>query len=104
MYATVRRYEGVTDSAEVGRRVAEGFVPLLREVPGFVAYHFVDAGGGVMVSTSVFEDLEATEGIFEDREGVAESNRRAAEWVRENLAPLLPNAPQITAGEVVAQA
>jgi hypothetical protein len=35
---------------------------------------------------------------------VAESNRRAAEWVRENLAQLLPNPPQITAGEVVAHA
>src|SRR5438876_5391352 len=100
MYATVRRYEGVTDSAEVGRQVAEGFLPLIREVPGFVAYYFVDAGDGVMVSTSIFEDLEATQGIFEDREGVSESNKRAADWVRENLAQLLPNAPQITAGEV----
>ncbi len=104
MYATVRRYEGVTDPAEAGRRVAEGFLPILREVPGFVAYYWADAGDGVMVSTSIFEDLEATEGIFEDREGVAESNRRAAEWVRENLAQLLPNPPQITAGEVVAHA
>jgi hypothetical protein len=104
MYATVRRYEGVIDSAEVGRRVAEGFLPIIREVPGFVAYTFADAGGGVMVSTSVFEDLEATKGIFEDREGVAESNRRAADWVRENIAELLPNPPEITAGEVVAHA
>ena len=92
MYATVRRYEGVTDPAEAGRRVGEGFVPILREVSGFVAYYWVDAGGGVMVSTS----------IFEDREGAEESNRRAADWVRENLAQLLPNPPQITAGEVVA--
>jgi hypothetical protein len=88
----------------VGRRVAEGFLPLIREVPGFVAYYFADAGDGVMVSTSIFQDLEATEGIFEDREGVAESNKRAAAWVRDNLAQLLPNPPQITAGEVVAQA
>jgi hypothetical protein len=103
MYATVRRYEGVTDAAEAGRRVDEGFVPILREMPGFVAYYWVDAGGGVMVSTSIFEDEEATKGIFEDREGVEESNKRAAEWVRENLAHLLPNPPQITAGEVVAR-
>jgi hypothetical protein len=104
MYATVRRYEGVTDPAEAGKRVAEGFVPILREMPGFVAYYWVDAGGGVMVSTSVFEDLESTEAIFEDREGAAESNKRAAEWVRDNLSHLLPNPPQITSGEVVAQA
>jgi hypothetical protein len=56
MYATVRRYEGITDPTEVGRRVREGFVPLLREIEGFVAYYWVDAGNGLMVSTSVFED------------------------------------------------
>lgn len=45
------RYEGVTDPAETGRRVAEGFVPILREIPGFVSYYWLDAGGGVLVST-----------------------------------------------------
>ncbi|MBN6054730.1 hypothetical protein JYK22_22520, partial [Nonomuraea sp. RK-328] len=92
MYATVRRYEGVTDPAEAGRRVSEEFVPLLREVPGFVAYYWVDAGDGVMLSTS----------IFEDQAGAEESTKRAADYVRESLASLLPNPPQVTAGEVVA--
>jgi hypothetical protein len=92
MYATVRRYEGVTDPSETGRRVNEGFVPLISQIPGFVAYYWVDAGGGVMISTSVFQD----------QSGAEESNRRAADYVRQNLAPLLPKPPQITAGEVVA--
>lgn len=92
MYATVRRYEGVTDPVEAGRRVSEGFVPLIRQVPGFVAYYWVDAGDGSMVSTSVFED----------QAGAEESTERAADFVRENLAALLPNPPQVTAGEVVA--
>ena len=92
MFATTRRYEGVTDPGEAARRVNEGFVPLIRKMPGFVAYYWADAGGGVMVSTSVFQD----------RAGVDESNKQAADWVRQNMAPLLPNPPQITAGEVVA--
>ena len=92
MYAAVRRYEGVTDSAEAARLVNEGFVPLMRQVSGFVAYYWIDAGDGVMVSTSVFQDRAHEE----------ESNRRAADWVRENLAALLPHPPSITAGEVVA--
>ncbi|AUY53711.1 hypothetical protein [Streptomyces sp. CB01881] len=92
MYAAVRRYEGVTDPAEAGRRVAEGFVPILRQVPGFVAYYWVDAGDGVMVSTSVFTE----------QTGAEESIQRAANFVRDNLASLLPNPPQITAGQVVA--
>ncbi|GAA2743947.1 hypothetical protein GCM10010440_25430 [Kitasatospora cinereorecta] len=92
MYAVVRRYDGVTDPAEAGRRVSEGFVPLLSQVPGFVAYYWVDAGAGVMVSTSVFRD----------QAGAEESIRRAADFVRDNLAALLPNPPQVTAGQVVA--
>ena len=91
MYATVRRYEGVTDPSEAARLVNAGCVPLISQVPGFLAYYWVDAGGSVMVSTS----------IFEDQAGAEESNRRAADYVRQHMAPLLPNPPQITAGEVV---
>jgi hypothetical protein len=92
MYIAVRRYEGVTDSQEAGRLVDEGFVPIISEMPGFVAFYFVDAGDGVMVSTSVFEHKAAEE----------ESNWRAGEFVAQHLAPLLPNPPQITTGEIVA--
>lgn len=38
----------------------------------------------------------------QDKAGAEESNRRAAAVVRESLAPLLPNPPEVTAGEVVA--
>ena len=44
MYATVRRYEGATDPSETGRRVNEGFVPIISQIPGFVALYLVDAG------------------------------------------------------------
>ena len=92
MYATVRRYDGVTDVREATRRVNEGFIQIVREIPGFVAYYWIDAGGGVMTSMS----------IFQDRASAEESNARAADYVRENLVAVLPNPPQITAGEVVA--
>jgi hypothetical protein len=55
MYVAVRRYEGVTDPQTAGQLVDEGFVPLISEIRGFVAYYWVDAGDGVMVSTSDFE-------------------------------------------------
>jgi hypothetical protein len=92
MYVAVRRYEGVTDPQKAGQLVDEGFVPIISEMPGFVAYYWVDAGDGVMVSTSVFEHKDAEE----------ESNFRAGEFVAEHLLPLMPNPPQITTGEVVA--
>jgi hypothetical protein len=92
MYVAVRRYEGVSDPSEVARLVNEGFVPIISEMPGFVAYSFADAGDGVMISTSVFEHKDAEE----------QSNFRAGEFVQEHLLPLLPNPPQVTTGEVVA--
>jgi hypothetical protein len=91
MYVAVRRFEGVRDSQKVAQ-VAEDFVPLISELPGFVAYYLVDAGDGVTVSTSVFEHKDAEE----------QSTFVAGEFVEEHLAPLLPNPPQVTAGEVVA--
>src|SRR3954449_4286978 len=92
MYVAVRRYEGVSDPQKAGQLVDEGFLPIISEMPGFVAYYLVDAGDGVTVSTSVFEHKAAEE----------QSTFRAGEFVEEYLAPLMPNPPQVTAGEVVA--
>jgi hypothetical protein len=91
MYAAVRRYEGVTDPQKVAKVGQEGFVPIISEMPGFVAHYLVDAGDGVMVATSVFEHKAAEE----------QSTFVAGEFVGEHLEPLLPNPPQVTAGEVV---
>ena len=91
MYVAVRRYKGVSDPQRVAQ-VAQDFVPIISEMQGFVAHYFVDAGDGVMVATSVFEHKDAEE----------QSTFVAGEFVAEHLEPLLPNPPQITAGEVVA--
>src|ERR671912_752980 len=93
MYVAVRRFEGVSDSQKVAQVAKEGFVPLISQMPGFVAYYLVEAGDGVTVSTSVFEHKDAEE----------QSTFRAGEFVQEHLAPLIPNPPQVTAGEVVGQ-
>ena len=92
MYVAVRRYEGVSDPQKVAQLAEEGFVPIISELPGFVAHYTLDAGDGVMVGISVFEHKDAEE----------ESTFVAGEFVAEHLEPLLPNRPQITAGEVVA--
>jgi hypothetical protein len=91
MYVAVRRYEGVTDPQKVAKLGEEGFVPIISGMPGFVAHYLVDAGDGVLVGISVFEHKDAEE----------ESTFVAGEFVAEHLEPLLPNRPQITAGEVV---
>ncbi len=83
---------GATDPHYAGRRVDESFVPLISQLPGFVAYVWVDAGGGVMISASVFQDQASAE----------DSDMRAGDWVRQNdMAAVMPNRPNITAGDVV---
>jgi hypothetical protein len=93
-YLTVRRYDNVTDPKEAARKVQDEFIPLIRKIPGFIAYYCVDQGDNVMVSVSVFETKEAEE----------QSNRVAADFVKQTIAPPVQRAPQITAGEVVARA
>jgi hypothetical protein len=46
MYAAVRRFEGVRDPQKVAQVAEEGFVPIISEMPGFVAHYLVDPGTG----------------------------------------------------------
>lgn len=90
MYASVRRYK--TEAAtEITRRVNTEFVPIISKTPGFVAYYGIDSGDGTWTSVS----------IFETQEGAEESNQMAADWADENIAPLISDGPDITAGELV---
>ena len=84
-WLTVRRYEGVTDTKEAARVVQEGFVPLISKLPGFIDYYFVDAGSGVMISVSVYTNREAEE----------ESNRVAADFVKQHMTHLYPTPPPL---------
>ena len=91
MYASIRRYQVDPDSVdEVVRQAEEGFVPIVSGAPGFNAYYLVNAGDGVVASIS----------LFEDQAGAEESNKLAADWVKDTLAALVTGPPEITAGEV----
>ena len=94
MYATIRRYEAIDDARidELIKKVDETLVPRLKKLPGFAGYQLINAGDGVVSSISFFETSEQAD----------ESTRVAGTWVRdENLQAAIPNAPRITAGEVV---
>ncbi|MFW2368533.1 MAG: hypothetical protein ACN4GW_19120 [Desulforhopalus sp.] len=93
MHTTIRQYNGVEPGTvdEIIKRVREGFLPIISSSGGFLRYQFIDAGNGVIITISVFEtDLAARQ-----------SNKMAANWVEENLLPLLKNPPQISFGEVI---
>jgi hypothetical protein len=92
MHTAIRQYQVDPGSVdEIVRGVNEGLLPIISDVSGFRAYYALDAGGGRLASVSVFED----------RAGAEESTRLAADWIRENMASLFPNPPEVVQGEVV---
>jgi hypothetical protein len=89
MYVSVRRYDNVRSVSRVCGRIAESFVPLLKRMPGFIAYYAVDGGNGTMATVSVF----STEAMAH------ESSEVAGRWLKENVADLQPDPPTILAGK-----
>jgi hypothetical protein len=97
MHASVRRYELGAGSRGAGAvrvlmgRLEEGLVPLLSQVPGFVAHYALDTENGIIALVSVFEHEEGSE----------EADRVVKEWGQENFRNILQQAPQVTSGEVI---
>ena len=59
MFIRIRKYtvrHGASE--ELTRRVDEGYLPLLRQMPGFKGYYLLDGGPDVLVSISVFDSAE----------------------------------------------
>jgi excisionase family DNA binding protein len=76
MYAGIRRYQMAPKlSAVISRQLKEGLSPLLRELPGFVAYYVVDTGDGVLLTVR----------IFENQAGVEDFDKIAMGWATQNL-------------------
>ena len=95
MYATHRRYEGIdqTRIEELSRKVNDGLIPKLSKLPGFKGYFLMEAGEGVVRSTTLFDTSSQAE----------DSTRVAADWMQdEKLEKLVPNAPKVTVRKVIA--
>jgi hypothetical protein len=93
MYATVRHHDRATTPTDElvadGRRLAS----TVGRIPGFVAYVLLDAGEGLLISISVFED-EA---------GLADADRIVERW---NAAPDREPSTSVSpvrTGEVIVQ-
>ncbi len=91
MYASIRVYRNAGSVNEPAKLVDERLLPAIGTAPGFRAYHAVDVDDGVVASVS----------FFEYPAGAEESNGMAADFVREDLASLPPNSPDIASGEVI---
>ena len=90
-YGVVRRYQ--VDPKNIDKIVGSaksGFLPLVTHLPGFASYAILDGGKGTLVTISGFTTSS----------GSAESTKAAATYIKEHLAALVPNAPEVTSGEV----
>ena len=95
MHAIIRRYDGVDQNrtTELTSKVTETLVPKLSKLPGFKGYYLIEGGNGVFSSLGLFETPEQGE----------ESTKVVTTWIQEEkFDTLLPTAPKITSGKVVA--
>lgn len=73
------------------RGIENNFTPQLHDVPGFHGYYVLNSNDRELVTFS----------IFETREGVQESTRRAAEFVRNDPLKDQLQIPEIIEGELI---
>ncbi|MFN8592100.1 MAG: hypothetical protein U0031_11635 [Thermomicrobiales bacterium] len=76
---------------ELMTMIREGFVPLVKDIPGFIWY----ISGADPETRGQFSI-----GVFADAAGVAESNRRAAEWGKQGAADLVEGDPTVYEGVI----
>jgi hypothetical protein len=92
MYAAIRQGKARAGMAEeLAARVKDGVIPIVSDVPGFMAYYVVYAPDDTVTAISIFNNVEAAE----------ESNKRALTWIERNLGPLLAGPVTAVAGPVI---
>lgn len=92
MFVSIRRYKiNPSTYNDLARSIKDGFVPLISKAPGFVEYTSFRSG----------EDTLITVSTFRDKNGADESNRLAADFIRQNLSHLGLSSPEIWSGETL---
>ena len=99
MHATIRRYTAKKGSARgLSAELQKSFLPIVRSIKGFANYFYVLGG------EENGRDILITVTVCQTKEGVEESVRKAATWVKEHGKDADISAPQITTGEVLGSA
>jgi hypothetical protein len=98
MYATIRRYTANKGTIRGSvKKIQDIFLPMLKSIPGFVSYNFIEGG------EEDGRDVVVTTTFCQTREGCEESARRAAAFVKENLGDIGLRMSNTTTGELLAQ-
>ncbi len=92
MYAAIRQGKAKPAMAEeLTRRIKEGAIPIISDVPGFKAYYVVYAPDDTVTAISIFDNYA----------GAEESNKRGLAWIEQNLSPLMIGPASAVAGPVI---
>ena len=92
MYVVIRRTKLNGPVEEAARRTRDHIVPLVRGQPGFRGLcGFVTEQGDAAFSVSVFDDKDTA----------VDAHQRVQQWVEANMRDLMPEEPEVIAGETV---
>ncbi len=92
MYVVMRRTKLSGSAEEAVRRTRDHIVPLVEGRPGFRGYcAFVTDQGDAALSV----------GVFDDKEAAADAHQRVRRWIEANMSDLMPEEPEVVAGETV---
>src|SRR5437660_11429121 len=69
-------------------------MPIVRDIPGFVSCHLLDAGNDILTCIVLFETEQGAEAAL----------RASREWFRDEWSSFRPVPPEVTIGEVLARA
>lgn len=89
MFASIRKYTGAPQLSDELVKHEDSIKSILQPIRGFHSYYLVKTTDGIVSVT-----------VCEDKAGVDESNRVAANWLKETLPTFANRTPEITTGEV----
>lgn len=91
MYLSIRKFSNVKSPDAVIKSVETNLVPVIKDLPGFVAYYATKFEDGDLGAVSIFDSKAKSDS----------ANERATGWIKQNLADKLPGQPAILRGEVL---
>ncbi len=90
----IRKLKSGVSADDIMKTIDEGYIPLIRTIPGFVSYTGTsdDSGTGVFIGT------------FSEKAGADESTRRAGEWLTANGHDFFEGDPTVIEGVITVAA
>lgn len=89
MFASIRKYSGAPLMVDELVKRQDEIKSFLRPLSGFHAYYLLKTNDGAVSLT-----------LCENKNGMEESNRAEATWLKDKLPTLATRTPEITSGEV----